>query len=466
VKDSPPVAQEPLHSSRRVHFVSLGCPKNRVDTEVMLGKVDSAGLEIVPDAAAADVIVVNTCGFIDEAKEESIDTILEMAEHKTAGNCEKLVVTGCLTQRYPDELAREIPEIDHILGSADYADIARIVGHPVREGAPAARRKLLPVVQVSDTPAYLYDHTEPRLLGGPRHSVYVKIAEGCDRPCSFCIIPKLRGPQRSRSEDSVVREIEGLAAAGAREINLVAQDLTRYGADLPAPKPTLASLLRKVARVPGVRWVRLHYTYPSAFTDELIEVIADEPTVLSYVDVPLQHIDGDMLKRMRRGHSPRVIRKLIDTLRERIDDVVIRTTFIVGHPGETDEAFASLRAFVQASEFDRVGVFTYSSEHGTHSATLADAVDPKLAEARRAELMELQRHISRRKQQALVGSELEVMVDGPCEETDLLVQGRWFGQAPEIDGHVVLTDGAAPAGAILRARVSDAADYDLVASIL
>jgi ribosomal protein S12 methylthiotransferase len=212
--------------------------------------------------------------------------------------------------------------------------------------------------------------------------------------------------------------------------------------------------------------VRLHYTYPSAFTDELIEVIADQPTVLSYVDVPLQHIDGDMLKRMRRGHSPRVIRKLIDTLRERIDDVVIRTTFIVGHPGETDEAFASLRAFVQDSEFDRVGVFTYSSEHGTHSATLAEAVDPKLAEERRAELMELQRHISRRKQQALVGSELEVMVDGPCEETDLLVQGRWFGQAPEIDGHVVLTDGAAPAGAILRARVSDAADYDLVASIL
>ena len=449
---------------RRVHFVSLGCPKNRVDTEVMLGKVDSAGLEIVADAQAADVIVVNTCGFIDEAKEESIDTILEMAEHKTAGSCEKLVVTGCLTQRYPDEIAREIPEIDHLLGSADYADIARVVGAPRPEPAPV--RRSLPVVQVSETPTYLYDHTEPRVFGGPRHSVYVKIAEGCDRPCGFCIIPALRGPQRSRSEDSVVSEVESLAARGAREINLVAQDLTRYGADLPAPKPTLASLLRKVARVPGVRWVRLHYTYPSAFTDELIDVIAGEPAVLNYIDVPLQHIDGDMLKRMRRGHSAKVIRGLVERLRERVDGAVLRTTFIVGHPGETDESFRSLCEFVRQSEFDRVGVFTYSPEQGTHSATLGDAVDPALAEERRAELMEIQRQISRRKQRALIGETLEVMVDGPCEETDLLVQGRWFGQAPEIDGHVVLTDGTAPAGEIVCARVTDAADYDLAASIL
>ena len=435
----------------------------------MLGKVDRAGLEVVPDPEGADVIVVNTCGFIDEAKEESVDTILEMAEHKTAGRCDKLVVTGCLTQRYPDEVAREIPEIDHILGSADYGEIARIVGAAAPAAAtsapePAPRRKL-PVVQVSDTPTYLYDHTEPRLTGGPEHSVYVKIAEGCDRPCGFCIIPKLRGPQRSRSEDSVVREVEAMAAKGAREVNLVAQDLTRYGADLPEPRPTLASLLRRVARVPGVRWVRLHYTYPSAFSSELIDVIAEEPAVIPYIDVPLQHIDGEMLRRMRRGHSPRVIRRLIETLRERIEGVVLRTTFIVGHPGETEEAFFRLRDFVTESAFDRVGVFRYSREEGTHAASLADDVPVDVAEARRLEIMEIQKDISRRKQRELVGRELDVMVDGPCEESDLLVQGRWFGQAPEIDGHVVLTDGTAQRGEIVRARVTDAAAYDLAATL-
>ena len=453
-----------VNSPRRVHFVSLGCPKNRVDTEVMLGKVDHAGLEIVADPETADVIVVNTCGFIDEAKEESVDTILEMAEYKSGGRCDKLVVTGCLTQRYPHEVASEIPEIDHILGSADYGDIARIAGAaPAAPAAPA--RRSLPIVQVSETPAYLYDHTEPRLSGGPRHSAYVKIAEGCDRPCGFCIIPKLRGPQRSRTEASVVSEVTALAAGGTREINLVAQDLTRYGADLPAPQPTLASLLRKVARVPGVKWVRLHYTYPSAFTSELIDVIADEPAVLNYIDVPLQHIDGRLLKRMRRGHSARVTYDLIDRLRSRISDAVLRTTFIVGHPGETDDAFRSLCDFVRDAEFDRVGVFTYSPEDGTHSATLSDPVDPGVAEERRQELMEIQRGISRKKQRALVGRELEVLVEGPSQESELLLEGRWFGQAPEIDGSVVLTDGTARAGEFVTARVTDAADYDLAASM-
>jgi len=441
---------------RKVYFVSLGCPKNRVDSEVMIGSMDQAGHEIVADPAEADVIVVNTCGFIDAAKEESIDTILEMAQYKAEGRCDKLVVTGCLTQRYPDEVAKEIPEIDHILGSADYREIATVVG--------GRERRRLPVIQVSETPEYLYDHTAKRIVTGAPHSVYVKIAEGCDRPCSFCIIPKLRGPQRSRSIASVLEEARQLTSSGARELNLVAQDLTRYGVDRD-DKPTLAALLRDLARVPDLRWLRLHYTYPTAFSDELIDVIAEEPTIVNYVDVPLQHIAFDMLKRMRRGHSPKVSYELVAKLRERIPDVVLRTTFIVGHPGETDAEFKELCDFVRETEFDHVGVFTYSTEPGTHSATLGELVDPGLAEERRAELMAIQQEISRAKKQALVGREIDVMVDGISDESELLLQGRWYGQAPEIDGVVYLTDGTARPGDIVRAEVVDFADYDLAASI-
>jgi ribosomal protein S12 methylthiotransferase len=440
---------------RKVYFVSLGCPKNRVDTEVMLGSVDRAGYQVVDDPAAAGVIVVNTCGFIDPAKEESVDTILEMAEYKTTGACRKLVVTGCLTQRHPDEVAAAIPEIDHILGSGEFGRIVEVL-----EGRGQGR------VEVADTPAYLYDHTTPRLSAGPRFSAYVKIAEGCDRPCSFCIIPKLRGPQRSRGVDSVVAEVEQLVAGGAREINLVAQDLTRYGADLDGEPPTLAQLVRRVARVDGVRWVRLHYAYPTAVTDELIDAVADEPTVVKYIDVPLQHIDDELLKRMRRGHGARAVRELVARLRAKIPGVVLRTTFIVGHPGETDASFAALREFVAETEFDRVGVFTYSLEQGTHSALLPGRVPAKLAEARRDELMSVQRDISHRKQAALIGRELEVMVEGLSDESDLLLQGRWAGQAPEIDGCVYLADGTAQPGEFVRARVTQVADYDLAASIL
>jgi ribosomal protein S12 methylthiotransferase len=441
-----------------VYFVSLGCPKNRVDTEVMLGQVDRAGYHVVHEPEQADVIVVNTCGFIDAAKEESIDTILEMAQYKTDGQCEKLVVTGCLTQRYPEEVAREIPEIDHILGSADFAGIAEVIGRK--------QTTSLPVIEVSDTPSYLYDHTSPRLHTGPVHSAYVKIAEGCDRPCAFCIIPKLRGPQRSRSIESVEAEVRALAARGTKEINLIAQDLTRYGADLPRPRPTLAMLLRRVARVPGIHWVRLHYTYPSAFDDELIDVIASEPAVAKYIDVPLQHIDDDMLKRMRRGHSSRVTHELIDRLRSRIEGLVLRTTFIVGHPGESDEAFARLRDFVAQTRFDRVGVFTYSRENGTASAILPHRVPEDVAKERQDELMRVQAAISRAKHEAMIGAEIEVLVEGISDESELLLQGRWYGQAPEIDGSVYLTDDTAEPGELVRAQVVNASEYDLAASIL
>ncbi|HTE49823.1 MAG TPA: 30S ribosomal protein S12 methylthiotransferase RimO [Kofleriaceae bacterium] len=449
-------------SPRNVYFVSLGCPKNRVDSEVMLGSLAQAGHVLVAAPDQAEVIVVNTCGFIDAAKEESIDTILEMAQFKERGSCQKLVVTGCLTQRYPDDVAREIPEIDHILGSADFSGIADIVGG----GGPAPARgpRTLPIVQVSETPEYLYDHTSPRVITGARFSVYVKIAEGCDRPCSFCIIPKLRGPQRSRSIESVAIEVERLVAEGAREVNLVAQDLTRYGADL-ADKPTLAQLLTRLARVDDLRWIRMHYTYPSAWSDELIDVVAGEPKVVKYVDVPLQHIDDQMLKIMRRGHSSRVTGALLERLRARIPGLVMRSTFIVGHPGETDEMFDGLCRFVEAEELDRVGVFTYSREPGTVSAILPRRVPAAVADERRERLMEIQRGISRRKNQALVGRDIEVLVEGVSDESELLLQGRWYGQAPEIDGSVYLADGSARPGELVQARVTDGSDYDLAASL-
>lgn len=421
----------------------------------MLGSVHRAGYAIAERPEDAGVIVVNTCGFIDPAKEESVDTILEMAQYKETGQCKQLVVTGCLTQRHPDEVAREIPEIDHILGSSEFADIVQVIQES------GAR----PRVDVRDVPDYLYDHTTPRLSAGPSYSAYVKIAEGCDRPCSFCIIPKLRGPQRSRSIASVVAEVEQLAAAGAVEINLIAQDLTRYGADLP-DEPTLAALLRAVAAVDGPRWIRLHYTYPTAFSDELIEVIASEPRIAKYVDVPLQHIDGELLKKMRRGHAPRVAYELIERLRAAVPDIVLRSTFIAGHPGETDEAHAALCAFLREARLDHVGVFPYSLEAGTHAAILPKRVPAAVAAERRDELMEIQRGISRDKLAAMVGRELDVLVEGVSDESDLLLEGRWAGQAPEIDGKVYLADGTAPAGAVVRARVTESSDYDLAASIL
>ncbi len=448
-------------TGQRIYFVSLGCPKNQVDTELMLGQVKAAGHALVDAPEAADVIVVNTCAFIDAAKEESIDAILEMAEHKKSG-ARKLVVTGCLAQRYSAELANDIPEIDHILGSADFQGIANAL-------APVKRRaKGLPMIEVSATPAYIYDHDAPRVRIGRGHSAYVKIAEGCDRPCAFCIIPKLRGPQRSRPIADIVAEARALAGQGAIELNLIAQDLTRYGWDAgsdPQSRPTLAKLLRALGAVDGVRWIRLHYTFPSAFDDDLIDAIASEPKVVKYIDVPLQHISDTMLKRMRRGHSSRVTRELVAKLRERIDDVVLRTTFIVGHPGETDAEFDDLCEFVAESKFERAGAFTYSIEPGTVSAMLPNRVPSGVAADRQQKLMELQRQVSLARHEAMVGRELDVLVEGVSSESEHLLEGRWYGQAPGIDGVTYLADGHAAPGSIVRAKVTQASDYDLAASL-
>jgi len=452
-------------ATQRIYFVSLGCPKNQVDTELMLGQVEAAGHSLVQSPDDADVIVVNTCAFIDAAKEESVDTILEMAEYKKASKG-KLVVTGCLAQRYADELANDIPEIDHILGSSDFQSISKALA-PQKPTNGRARKKL-PMVQVTETPEYIYDHDAPRVRIGANHSAYVKIAEGCDRPCSFCIIPKLRGPQRSRQIADIVAEVRQLGTEGVQEINLIAQDLTRYGWDAgsdPASRNTLAQLLRALGPVEGIKWIRLHYTFPSAFDDDLIDAIASEPKVVKYIDVPLQHISDPMLKRMRRGHSSRVTRELVKKLRERIDNAVLRTTFIVGHPGETEAEFEELCEFVAESKFDRAGAFTYSIEPGTVSAMLPNRVDPAVAQARQEKLMEIQRQISRARHEAMVGKQIEVLVEGVSSESEYLLEGRWYGQAPGIDGVTYLADGEATPGSIVKARVTQAADYDLAASL-
>jgi len=456
---------------QRIYFVSLGCPKNQVDTELMLGQVQAAGHSLVDAPEGADVIVVNTCAFIDAAKEESVDTILEMAQHKQSG-AQKLVVTGCLAQRYAGELAKDIPEIDHILGSSDFPSIAKALeaaAAPARvKGKGKGRGKALPVIQVAETPSYIYDHDTPRVRIGAQHSAYVKIAEGCDRPCAFCIIPKLRGPQRSRAIDDIVAEVSALGRAGVVEVNLIAQDLTRYGWDAgtsPEDRATLARLLRALGKVDGVSWIRLHYTFPSAFDDELIDVIASEPKVVKYIDVPLQHISDAMLKRMRRGHSSRVTRELVAKLRARIDNVVLRTTFIVGHPGETAAEFDELCGFVADSKFDRAGAFTFSVEPGTVSAILPHRVEADVAAERQQTLMEIQRQISRARHEAMVGKELEVLVEGVSSESEYLMEGRWYGQAPGIDGVTYLSDRQVPAGSLVRARVTQASDYDLAATL-
>ena len=445
-----------------VHFVSLGCPKNRVDTEVMLGHATGAGHEIVAAPEDAEVIVVNTCGFIGEAKQESIDAILEMARHKQAGTCKRLVVTGCLSQRYPKELASEMPEVDQFLGTNEVADITKAIAGTITRLA------------VADTPAYLYDDAAPRRRSQAAYSAYVKIAEGCDRPCAFCIIPKLRGPQRSRDLESVVREARDLAAGGTKEICLVAQDLTTYGTDLPGAKdpgaPRLASLLRALGAVRGIEWIRLHYAYPTACTDELFDSIAGQTRVAKYLDVPIQHVDSDVLKAMRRGYGERQVRDLVERFRKLVPGGTLRTTFIAGHPGESDAAFQRLCEFVREAELDHVGIFNFSREEGTVAALLPKRVPQKEIDARRIELLRLQREISKKKLRAFRGQTLRVLVEGPSDESEYLLMGRHEGQAPEIDGQVYLSlppDAPPPApGAFVQARVTHSAEYDLAAEAL
>jgi ribosomal protein S12 methylthiotransferase len=437
---------------RTIHFVALGCPKNRVDTERMVGLARRLDHVLVADPADAEVIVVNTCGFILSAKEESIDTILELGLHKR-GRCRTLVVAGCLSQRYPEELAGELPEVDHFLGTADLPRLESIL-------APA--RAPVPRVAVGQ-PGHLTEEAYPRALVGPTHMAYLKIAEGCDRSCAFCIIPELRGPQRSRGLASLVAEAEQLCAAGARELVLVAQDTTAWGRDLIG-RPHLAELLAALDALPRLRWIRLLYAYPSAVGRRLVDALARLPRVVPYLDLPFQHVDDRVLRRMRRGYTGDRVRRVVDELRRAVPGIFLRGTIIAGHPGETAGAHRALLDFVAEAELEHLGVFAFSPEEGTRAASEPDPVPAPLAEERAAELMERQRAISRRKLARLRGAELEVLVDGPSEESELLLAARHAGQAPEVDGVVILKDSAARAGELLHARVTDSADYDLVAA--
>ncbi len=438
--------------ARTIHFVSLGCPKNRVDSEVMLGVAERAGYRHVADAEDAAVIVVNTCGFIDAAKKESIDTILELSGYKDSGACQKLVVSGCLSQRYPQELAADLPEVDHFLGSSDMLKLEHVLGGKAER------------ILVGNPADWVVTASDPRRISTRGRSAYVKLAEGCNRSCSFCVIPEMRGKQRSRSTADIVSEVEGLVAAGVLEVNLVSQDTVAYGRDL-ADGSNLADAVRRIADVPGLRWVRVFYLYPEKLTDELIELIAEHPKVVPYVDMPLQHAADAMLRRMKRGHGGARLRELVTRLRTRIPGLFFRTAFIVGHPGETDEEFEELCEFVRFAEFDRVGVFQYSDEASAHSSTLAGKVPARTIAARAKKLMSIQRRISKKKNRALVGQELDVLVEGPSEDSELVMMGRHAGQAPEIDGCVYLSGGSALPGEFRRVRITQASDYDLVGEL-
>jgi ribosomal protein S12 methylthiotransferase len=459
----------------KIGLVSLGCPKNLVDSEVMLGLAQQAGHRLTRHASEADVLIVNTCAFIDSAKRESIDAILEMAELKKTGRCTRLVVTGCMAERYRDELKAQIPEIDAVLGTGQVPDIVNALG----DGGGSGVSSVVPLLRASGErialdrrgpapdaplPTYIYDAETPRLLATPRHYAYVKIAEGCDYKCAFCIIPTLRGPYRSRPADSIVREAERLAASGVKELLLISQDTTFYGIDR-GERGALASLLRRLNQVDGLEWIRLLYLYPTTIGDDVLDAMGDCNKIVRYIDLPLQHASDAVLQRMKRPGTRASYQRLLDRIRTRLPGVTLRTTFIVGFPGETPEDFATLQQFVAAVEFDHLGVFTYSHEERTSAFTLPDDVPALLKRRRRRLLLTQQKRIVARAQKRRIGQRLRVLIDGPAEH-DLVVRGRTAGQAPEIDPLVYLTDcdpSTLPPGGFIDAEVTGSRAYDLLA---
>ncbi len=440
----------------KVGMVSLGCPKNLVDSEVMLGILANQGYELTPRADQAEIIVVNTCAFIAPAQQESINTILEMAEYKKFGSARKLVVAGCLVERYRQEILEQIPEVDHVIGTNEL------------EGVLAACRDEGCTTRAEPKPEpYLYHEFTPRVLSTPGYSAYLKIAEGCDHPCTFCVIPQMRGAFRSRRFASVIREAENLARQGVRELTIVGQDTTSYGEDL-GMRDALPALLRELGNIPELVWVRFLYCYPNRVTEALIAAVAETPKVAKYFDIPLQHASANVLKLMKRGSNGRQFLRMLGKIRAAIPGVALRTSFIVGFPGETDDDFKALLDFVAAAEFDHLGVFLYSNEESSRSFALPNEVPATTARRRHQQLMSLQRKISRRNLKKLVGNSLPVVVEGPSEETDLLYQARSERHAPGIDGCVLINDieGPAPqAGDFRWATITGSGDYDLVARL-
>ncbi len=438
-------------ASSKVCITSLGCPKNLVDSEVMLGCLRQGGFEITTDEKKADVIVVNTCGFINDAKEESIDRILRLAELKTSGRCRALVVAGCLTQRYREELSIELPEVDCFIGTGEYHRIAEIIKEGFKER-----------VRVG-IPEFIADHSTPRVLSTPGHYAYVKVAEGCSNMCSYCTIPSIRGSFRSRTEESIVKEVEALASKGVKEINLIAQDTTSYGLD--GKGSNLARLLKQLSRIEGIEWIRPLYLYPTRITDELISVMNEEDKVLKYVDLPVQHASTRILKNMNRHYTRGDVEGLVENLRKRLDGVTLRTSLIVGFPGERERDFNELLYFVRTVRFDRLGVFRYSREEGTPAHDMKPQVPEKVKQDRWNALMEVQREISLEKNKTLVGRNIKVLVEGRSQDNGVCY-GRSTCQAPEVDGVTYIEDGNPRTGEIIDVVVTGADDYDLRAEPL
>ncbi|HEY6248838.1 MAG TPA: 30S ribosomal protein S12 methylthiotransferase RimO [Candidatus Angelobacter sp.] len=493
----------PERTPVKIGFVSLGCPKNLVDSEVMMGMLQSGGAQITSRAEDADVIVVNTCSFIDTAKQESVDTILEMAKHKSSGRAKKLVVAGCLVERYRNEIQKNIPEVDAVVGTGELEGILAAVGLNPKSttgessgpfvilNETSASQSLKSGVRsrpegdlrhgqgrfsraawdgaIADLPNYLYNEDTPRVLSTPKASAYIKIAEGCDHPCGFCIIPQLRGKFRSRHFESVVAEAERLAAGGVREVTLIGQDTTCYGEDLEL-KDGLPLLLKRLAEIDDLRWIRFLYAYPNKVTGKLLETIAAHEKICSYIDVPLQHVSSSVLKRMKRGAGADIFLKAVEKMRRMVPNLTLRTSFLVGFPGESERDFEELCQFVAAAQFDWMGVFSYSDEEGSAAWHLEDKVPQREIERRRKKLMQLQRQISKRNKAKLVGREFDVLALGPSEETEWLWEGRTEMHAPEIDGKLFINDFGPheelTPGEFYRCAITEAHDYDLVAKII
>jgi ribosomal protein S12 methylthiotransferase len=482
---------EPKSSTLKVGFVSLGCPKNLVDSEVMMGMLARAGAELTPRAEDADVIVVNTCSFIDSAQQESVNTILEMAQHKTNGRAKRLVVAGCLVERYRNEIKKDIPEVDAVVGTGELEQVLAAAGiQPPTRNETASPFVVIKGISraegdaresagrfsrdgwdgaIADLPNYLYDEDTPRILATPKHTAYIKIAEGCDHPCTFCIIPQLRGKFRSRRFESVIAEAERLALAGVREITLIGQDTTCYGEDLGL-KDGLALLLERLAGIEDLRWVRFLYAYPNKITGKLLDTIAKHEKICSYIDVPLQHASPNVLKLMKRGAGSDIFLKSIEKMRSAIPNLTLRSSFIVGFPGETEQDFRELCNFVKTARFDWLGAFSYSDQEGAKAHDLEGQLSTAEINLRAKKLMTIQKQVSRKSKKALIGHEFDILIEGPSEESDLLWEGRTEMHAPEIDGKVFIADFGdhddVHAGQFHRCEVTEAHDYDLVVRLV
>lgn len=452
--------EKSLERTKKIHFVSLGCPKNLVDSEIMAGSLMKDGFEIANDPENADTVIVNTCGFIEASKKESIQKILEMAEMKKSGQLKKVIVAGCLTQRYKDDLVEGFPEADLFVGSGEFQNISKII----KDHDDGVARKTF-----FNLPTYLQEDNTPRVNSQPSHRAYLKISEGCKKRCSFCAIPMIRGNLQSRKVENVVNEAKLLVSGGAKELIVISHDFTDYGWDLrrkdPNSKTTQVELLKQLAEISGLHWIRLLYLYPDGITPEMVQFIKNEPKMMKYFDMPLQHINDDVLKNMNRHMTRSEIETVLENIRKEIPEAVIRTQFIVGFPGETEEQFEELLKFISEQKFDRVGCFKYSPEEGTPAGKMENQVDEKTKERRYRAVMSVQQNISREKHRKFIGKTVSVLVEGYSEETELLLQGRMTTQAPDIDGVVLINEGFAKTGDIVEVEITESMEYDLIGRI-